>query len=267
MGRGGRNRGRALLGLALAVFMFAPASASASTGSIEGVGVDPSLSQASVQNLSVSYSECPSTEPNCAWSATAILAPPPPQLTSCPEVWSWLLEALGHPPNMPPPPPGWHPERRIWNLSSTGNGSVQSGPLQLNLEGVNDYRICLYATHFFGTVTSKSSGVARPAYTPHLETSDLIAEQLLQVNLPTSEGTQPAVSAKPMHRHRVPDVVGLKPTAADRALARYHFKVRYTALSNLCAGLPPHGRIIIQKPRAGKLVRQGTTVRLQTSCG
>ncbi len=168
---------------------------------------------------------------------------------------------------MPPPPPGWHPERRIWNLASTGNGSVQSGPLQLDIEGVNDYRICLYATHFFAAQTSTRSGLAQPAYTANPEYSDLIAEQLLHVDLPPSQKTQPAVSAKPMHRHRVPDVVGLKPPVADRLLEQHHFKVKYTALSNLCAGIPPHGHIIIQKPRAGKLVRRGSTVRLQTSCG
>ncbi len=257
----------AILGLAFALSMFAPASAFATTGSIEGVTVEPSLAHALVQNLSITYSECPSTEPNCAWSATATLAPPPPQRTSCPEVWSWILEMAGHPPGMPPPPPGWHPERRIWNLESSGNGSVQSGPLQLDIEGVNDYRVCLYATHFFAAQTSTRFGAAQPAYTANPEYPDLIAEQLLHVDVPPSQETQPAVSATPMHKHRVPDVVGLKPTAAERALARRHFKVKYTALSNLCAGIPPHGHIIIQKPRAGRLVRQGTTVRLQTSCG
>lgn len=70
------------------------------------------------------------------------------------------------------------------------------------------------------------------------------------------------------HRiYRVPDVEGLKPQAADRVLGRRHFKVEYTALSNVCAGLPPHGHIIAQKPAAGKLVRRDSTVRLQTSCG
>lgn len=65
----------------------------------------------------------------------------------------------------------------------------------------------------------------------------------------------------------VPRLMGLKPRAANRRLRRRHLRVRYTALSNLCAGIPPHGRIIMQRPDASTLVPHGYRVLLQTSCG
>ena len=65
----------------------------------------------------------------------------------------------------------------------------------------------------------------------------------------------------------VPNVKGLRPATADRRLKRRQLRVRYTALSNLCAGIPPHGRIILQKPAAGTKVPRGSRVLVQTSCG
>ncbi len=65
----------------------------------------------------------------------------------------------------------------------------------------------------------------------------------------------------------VPNVMGLRPALADRRLKRRHLRVHYTALSNLCAGIPPHGRIILQKPTAGTRVPRGSRVLVQTSCG
>jgi hypothetical protein len=65
----------------------------------------------------------------------------------------------------------------------------------------------------------------------------------------------------------VPRLKGLRPAIADRRLKRRHLKVRYTALSNLCAGFPPHGRIVRQEPAAGVRVPRGSTVLVQTSCG
>jgi hypothetical protein len=65
----------------------------------------------------------------------------------------------------------------------------------------------------------------------------------------------------------VPNVKGLRPSFADRRLKRRHLRVHYTALSNLCAGIPPHGRIILQKPTAGTRVPRGSRVLVQTSCG
>ncbi len=65
----------------------------------------------------------------------------------------------------------------------------------------------------------------------------------------------------------VPNLMGLKPATADRRLKRRHLRVRYTGLSNLCAGFPPHGRILLQKPAAGAKVPRGSVVLVQTSCG
>jgi hypothetical protein len=65
----------------------------------------------------------------------------------------------------------------------------------------------------------------------------------------------------------VPNLRGLKPATANRRLKRRHLRVRYTALSNLCAGIPPHGRIILQEPAAGTKVPRGSRVLVQTSCG
>jgi hypothetical protein len=65
----------------------------------------------------------------------------------------------------------------------------------------------------------------------------------------------------------VPSLRGLKPATANRRLKRRHLRVRYTALSNLCAGIPPHGRIILQEPHPGTKVPRGSRVLVQTSCG
>jgi hypothetical protein len=65
----------------------------------------------------------------------------------------------------------------------------------------------------------------------------------------------------------VPSLKGLKPRVANRRLRRRRLRVSYTALSNLCAGIPPHGRILIQRPNAGARVPRGYRVLLQTSCG
>jgi hypothetical protein len=65
----------------------------------------------------------------------------------------------------------------------------------------------------------------------------------------------------------VPSLEGLKPRAADRRLRQRHLRVHYTALSNLCAGVPPHGRIVMQQPDPGTRVPRGYRVLLQTSCG
>jgi PASTA domain len=65
----------------------------------------------------------------------------------------------------------------------------------------------------------------------------------------------------------VPRLTGLKPRIANRRVRRHHLRVHYTALGNLCAGLPPHGRIILQQPVAGTRVPRGSTVLVQTGCG
>lgn len=65
---------------------------------------------------------------------------------------------------------------------------------------------------------------------------------------------------------KVPDAKGLHPAAAERLLKRWHFEAEYTALSNACAGSPPGGRILLQKPAPGALAPAFSTVRLQDSC-
>lgn len=73
--------------------------------------------------------------------------------------------------------------------------------------------------------------------------------------------------ARSVHRRsRVPNVLGLTLRAAKQRLRRHHLRTRFTALGNACAGLPPRGHIVKQRPRAHTVVGQGTTVRLQTSC-
>jgi hypothetical protein len=67
-------------------------------------------------------------------------------------------------------------------------------------------------------------------------------------------------------RSRVPNVLGLKPRAARRRLGRHHLRTRFKASSNACAGLPPRGHIIEQRPRPHVVVSRGTVVRLRTSC-
>jgi len=65
---------------------------------------------------------------------------------------------------------------------------------------------------------------------------------------------------------KVPDVKGLHPAAAERRLKRWHFAAEYTALNNACAGVPPGGRILLQKPAPGALAPAFSTVKLQDSC-
>jgi len=65
---------------------------------------------------------------------------------------------------------------------------------------------------------------------------------------------------------KVPDVKGLHPAAAERRLKRWHFAAEYTALNNACAGTPPGGRILLQKPAPGALAPAFSTVKLQDSC-
>jgi hypothetical protein len=163
------------LGLAFVLAMVAPACASATTGAIEGATVEPSLAHASIQNLSVGYDGCSAAgNPTCSWNASAWLVAP--LATSCPPDGSWSLMYEAHPPGLPIPgaPPSLG-ARRIWRLESTGDGTVHSGPLQLNLEGVDDQYLCLYATRQPVTSTYTSEPP---------DPSDLLASQLLHVDQP-----------------------------------------------------------------------------------
>lgn len=190
--RGRKKWRRALLGLTFAVAMLAPASASATTGTIEGLAIAPDLASASVSSLDVSYDECTVDVPDCTWTATAMLAPP--QWGYCPPAWSVFLEAAGNPPGLPDPPPGSYRERHVWGTGFSGNGVRQSGPITIGLEGVNDYRLCLYATHFS----------APPPYPP-VEPPNLVSERLLHVDLPAAGVQLPASAAVPIacKKHQV----------------------------------------------------------------
>ena len=187
---------RRLTFTAVAVFFAVlPATAGATTGAIDGLSVAPDLSTASVTNLDVSYDECTVEVPDCTWTATAMLAPP--QWGYCPPAWSVFLEALGNPTGLPDPPPGSYRERHAWGTGFSGNGVRQSGPITIGLEGVNDYRLCLYATHFS----------APPPYPP-VEPPNLLAEHLLHVDQPpASISPTPPVAVPPKrckkrHRHK-----------------------------------------------------------------
>ncbi len=183
MGGRERNRSGTVFWLALTLALLAPDSAAATTGSIDGVDVEPSLAHATVENLSVAYNGCSVVgDRTCSWDAAAWLVAPP--ATSCPPNGSYLEMYLGNPPNL-----SGLGNRRIWSLESTGDASVHSGPLQLNVEGVNDQFLCLYATKPSATkMTTKTlSSGARPAYTPQLpDSSELLASQLLHVEQPAT---------------------------------------------------------------------------------
>ena len=82
----------------------------------------------------------------------------------------------------------------------------------------------------------------------------------LKVSAATTSGT----GERPLMR--VPKVIGFKPRKANRVLRAHTFKRHYTALTNACAGLPPGGHIIVQRPVAGSMLPAHSTVQLQTSC-
>jgi hypothetical protein len=80
-------------------------------------------------------------------------------------------------------------------MDFNGNGDNHSGPLTFGLEGVDDYRLCLYATHFIPE--------GRTAYVPPIEAPNLLAERLLHVDLPVVEPptTTPAPERLHCKRH------------------------------------------------------------------
>jgi hypothetical protein len=188
------RRLRAALGFVGFSLAVVASAASASGGAVQGLQVDPALTLASVENLSVTYDGCPADVPDCSWQATATLVPP--RLAPCPPEWSWLMEAEESPPGLPPPPPGSPPYnsiQKVWSAETTGNGVLLSGPLQLQLGGVNDNLLCLYAQHYFGP----------SAYVPHLpEEADLVASQLLHVDLLPQSPPPATAPAEPRPRKR-----------------------------------------------------------------
>jgi hypothetical protein len=98
----------------------------------------------------------------------------------------------------------------------------------------------------------------QPVPCPELATRDLDTGS-------TAFTVGPAAKRPPMAT--VPSLKGFKPRAANRRLRRRHLRAGYTALGNLCAGIRPHGQIVMQRPNAGTRVPRGYRVLLQTSCG
>jgi hypothetical protein len=193
----------------LALFMIAallvPAGAAADpSGQIEGVSVDPSLTQASVQNLSGSYDLCATEQAEelaCSWTAMAMLAPP--QFASCP-----TNGIFGLPPGLP----GGPSASRVWFESATGDGTVESGSLTFPLDAVNDEHLCLYINRPAESAPSavSDSGI-EPRFVPLTLVSELVAGVLLHVDVPPAPApealpapTAPAVTS-PSEASRPPD--------------------------------------------------------------
>jgi hypothetical protein len=191
--RGARSSPATLILLALLVI---PGSASASTGLIEGLSIEPSLHNATVQNLGVNFDRCSSPEDaGCAWSATAYLAAPP--RISCPPSSSSLAWSAENPPGLPGPPT----LREVWTRSSYGDGTLQSGPLQLTLGGVDDQYLCLYASSSVPIAGQPSTAVGSPP----ADTTELLASQLLHVDPVPSEPAPPTEppTTRPCKKHQV----------------------------------------------------------------
>jgi hypothetical protein len=177
--------------VAALVTLALPVAASAAiTGSIEGVAIDPSLTSASVQNFSAGYDQCAaeqSEELVCSWAAVAMLVPP--WDSACPA--NPIFELLrGF--------PGRQPDAtRIWSESASVDGTVESGPLTFALDGVDDEHLCLYVVRGVelsgGLPPSQERG-----YVPLVMTSELVASDLLHVNLPPSEQAAPASLTPPV---------------------------------------------------------------------
>ena len=178
--------------LTFALALLAPASAAATTGAIEGVTVGSSLTHASVQNISATYDQCSSEQagaPSCSWAAMAILVPP---------AWSECSSSgiYGLPPGMPPISP-----TKVWGSApATADGTIQGGPLIIPLDGVNDEHLCLYVNRNSAWPSSSAASFtpSPQLYMPLRLNSELVASQLLHVDLPPiTEPTPPVPSPAP----------------------------------------------------------------------
>lgn len=142
----------------------APGAASAVSGSIAGVAIDPSLTHVTIQNLGASYDLCEveqAGKPTCTWRAVAYLNPP--TASQCHGL---------HPFHAVLPP-----TITAWETAAAGDGTVDSGPLTLPLDGVNDKQLCLYV--------SRSSELSEELFN---FASDLVASHRLHVDLPAPPG-------------------------------------------------------------------------------
>jgi hypothetical protein len=168
------------LALAALLTLSLPGAASAAiTGSIEGVAVDPSLTQASVQNFSASYDQCAeeqSEELVCSWAAVAMLVPP--WDSACPADSAFELA---------PGLPGRQPDAtRIWSESASADGTLESGPLTFPLDDIDDEHLCLYVIRDV-EAGGGSPNTPERGYVPLVMTSELVASDLLHVDLPPTE--------------------------------------------------------------------------------
>ena len=89
---------------------------------------------------------------------------------------------------------------------------------------------------------------------------------VLAVGLTATAGALPLSATHAVDLTKVPNVKGLTPEQAKKQLRKHNLKAQFTKLTNVCAGKPPEGRIVAQKPRGGYLTHRYSTVKLQTSC-
>jgi hypothetical protein len=170
---------------ALVTLALATAASAAITGSIAGVAVGPTLTQVSVQNFSAGYDQCAeeqSEELVCSWTAVAMLVPP--WDSACPA--NSIFELVPGLPGRQPDP------TRIWSESASADGTVESGPLTFPLDDVDDEHLCLYVIRDVESPRAPGEG-----YVPLVMTSQLVASDLLHVDLPPTEPPPPTNPALP----------------------------------------------------------------------
>jgi hypothetical protein len=173
--------GRRILALLILAGLALPAAAAASTGSIEGPVLDPTLTAASVGGFDASFDKCEivaAPGAPCQWTALAMLEPP---------TWGSPTAPLGECPanGLLGQPAG---ARRIWYLTSSAEGAVQSGPLSFEAGGFNDEYLCLYANY---------SADYPPRLPVPVISSELLAAAVLHNDHPVAEGTPPASPPAP----------------------------------------------------------------------
>jgi hypothetical protein len=182
------------LAFALVTFSQPSAAPAAITGSIEGIGIDPSLTQASVGNLSADYDQCAEEQDEelvCYWAAVAMLVPP--WDSACPANSAFELA---------PGLPGRQPDAtRVWSGSASADGTLESGPLTFPLDDLDDEHLCLYVIRDVESPRAPGEG-----YVPLVMTSQLVASDLLHVDLPPGE-PQPPASATPPAGSTAPPAV------------------------------------------------------------
>ena|GEM_PF-5690208 len=147
------------------IFSVLPANAFAIDGSIDGLTIDPSLSYASVADISATYDRCAqeqSTATTCTWEAVAYRIPPAASRCSAAHAHVVL-------PN----------EIAVWSATSAEDGTANSGPLRIDLGGINNQHLCVYV--------NRNSDLSESLFG---FTSDLVASQSLYVEPASSESIE-----------------------------------------------------------------------------